>query len=111
MLNIQYVNHVKAAFNATASESPIIKLERYLLALLSNNNQQNDGLQDLTTEAARYHLDCGGKRIRAKLAIEAANSLGLSEQDSMVIAAVSELLHNASLIHGDICHHLVDHRG
>ena len=102
MPNIQYVNHVKAAFNATASESPIIKLERYLLALLSNNNQQNDGLQDLTTEAARYHLDCGGKRIRAKLAIEAANSLGLSEQDSMVIAAVSELLHNASLIHDDL---------
>ena len=102
MPNTQYVNQVGVAVNGKISDNALLKLERYLLALLINNNQQNDGLQDLSTEAARYHLNCGGKRIRAKIAIEAANALGLSEQNSIVIAAISELLHNASLIHDDL---------
>ena len=65
MPNTQYVNQVGVAVNGKISDNALLKLERYLLALLINNNQQNDGLQDLSTEAARYHLNCGGKRIRA----------------------------------------------
>ena len=102
MPNIQYANLTHTIKNAVVSDSLLIKLERYLLTLLVDNNQQNSGLQNLSFEAARYHLNCGGKRIRAKIAIEAANALGLSEQNSLIIAAVSELLHNASLIHDDL---------
>ena len=102
MPNIQYVNQINTKKNVETSDATLIKLEHYLLKLLTNNNEQKDGLQDLSADAARYHLSCGGKRIRAKIAIEAAKSLGLSEQNSLVIAAVSELLHNASLIHDDL---------
>lgn len=102
MPNIQYANLTHTIKNAVVSDSLLIKLERYLLTLLVDNNQQNSGLHNLSFEAARYHLNCGGKRIRAKIAIEAANALGLSEQNSLIIAAVSELLHNASLIHDDL---------
>ena len=102
MPNIQYNNQVSTQSNTKISDECLVKLERYLLTLLTNNHQQNDGLQDLSAEAARYHLNCGGKRIRAKIAIEAAHALELSEQNSLIIAAVSELLHNASLIHDDL---------
>ena len=102
MPNVRYTNQQNSSANTLVLDLSILKLERYLIALLINNHLQIDELQDLSTEAARYHLNCGGKRIRAKLAIEAASALGLSEQNSLVIAAVSELLHNASLIHDDL---------
>ena len=102
MPNVRYTNQQNSSANTLVLDLSILKLERYLIALLINNHLQIDELQDLSTEAARYHLNCGGKRIRAKLAIEAAIALGLSEQNSLVIAAVSELLHNASLIHDDL---------
>ena len=102
MPNIQYNNQVSTQSNTKISDECLVKLERYLLTLLTNNHQQNDGLQDLSAEAARYHLNCGGKRIRAKIAIEAAHALELSGQNSLIIAAVSELLHNASLVHDDL---------
>ena len=102
MPNVQYNNQVNTLSNTKISDDSLVELERYLIMLLTNNHQQNDALQDLSTDAARYHLQCGGKRIRAKIAIEAANALGLSEQNSFVIAAISELLHNASLIHDDL---------
>lgn len=102
MPNIQYADQINTKKKVETSDTTLVKLEHYLLKLLTNNNEQNDGLQDLSADAARYHLSCGGKRIRAKIAIEAAKSLGLSEQNSLVIAAISELLHNASLIHDDL---------
>ena len=82
MPNIEYANLTRAIKNAAVSDSVLIKLERYLLTLLADNNQQNNGLHNLSSEAARYHLNCGGKRIRAKIAIEAADALAVSEQDS-----------------------------
>lgn len=52
--------------------------------------------------AARYHLASGGHKVRAQLSIAAGLSLGMAKSDIIIIAAVSELLHNASLIHDDI---------
>lgn len=99
MPNVQYANQVITKNN---NNNVLVKLEHYLLSLLAPHEQQISGFQDLSADAASYHLQCGGKRIRAKLALEAASALGISEQDSLVIAAISELLHNASLIHDDL---------
>lgn len=52
--------------------------------------------------AAVYHLQSGGRRIRARLALHAGMALGLSAHNSVVLAAVAELLHNASLVHDDL---------
>lgn len=52
--------------------------------------------------AAKYHLASGGNKVRAQLSLTAGLSLGMIENDIIIIAAVSELLHNASLIHDDI---------
>lgn len=54
------------------------------------------------TSAAAYHLQSGGQRVRARLALASAQALGLHEKDAVCIAACAELLHNASLIHDDI---------
>ncbi|MET3109375.1 geranylgeranyl pyrophosphate synthase [Oxalobacteraceae bacterium GrIS 2.11] len=52
--------------------------------------------------AAIYHLQSGGQRLRARLALGAGQAIGLSEEDCIHIAAAVELLHNASLIHDDL---------
>lgn len=52
--------------------------------------------------AAHYHLDSGGQRVRAQLALRAGLALGLSDGDVVCIASCCELLHNASLIHDDL---------
>jgi len=61
-------------------------------------------------DAAIYHLETGGHRMRAKLAL--ASSAGrLDTHDSTAAAAACELLHNASLIHDDISDHDLYRRG
>ena len=64
-----------------------------------------DALFDLddtpAREAGLYHLQTGGSRMRAKLALASA-SLRLDISDAVAAASACEFLHNASLIHDDI---------
>ncbi len=48
------------------------------------------------------HIAGGGKRFRARLALQAVQALGDRDTDGIAWAASCELLHNASLIHDDI---------
>jgi geranylgeranyl pyrophosphate synthase len=58
--------------------------------------------QESAHHAAAYHLQSGGRRVRARLALAAGSSLGLSDEDCVCIASCVELLHNASLVHDDL---------
>lgn len=104
MPNIQYVSQHIAKINGSSVDA----LDSYLLSLITENKphnpdqRQSSCLRNLSEEAARYHILCGGKRIRAKIGLKAASALGLSEQNGLAIAAISELLHNASLVHDDL---------
>lgn len=51
---------------------------------------------------AREHLAAGGKRLRARLALAAAETLGAARDDAAPWAAACELLHNATLVHDDL---------
>ncbi len=53
-------------------------------------------------QAIHQHLAAGGGRVRARICAEAGNALGLSNTDAVRIAAVCELLHNASLVQDDL---------
>lgn len=53
-------------------------------------------------DAARYHLDSGGSRTRAQLALDAGAALGLPHKAAIACACTAELLHNASLVHDDL---------
>ena len=61
-----------------------------------------DRLADPGAQMIHEHLDAGGKRLRARLALAASEALGGRAEDSVDWAAAVELLHNASLIHDDI---------
>jgi geranylgeranyl pyrophosphate synthase len=79
------------------------QLEEKILGLVSDANIETSATPTLDAScAAIYHLGSGGKRTRGRLAIHASLALGLSKKDALSLAAVAELLHNASLIHDDL---------
>jgi geranylgeranyl diphosphate synthase type I len=79
--------------------NPLLAMvERTLIsACFSSTDMENACLQ-----AVHLHLDAGGGRVRARICLQASNALGLSDADSVRIAAVCELLHNASLVQDDL---------
>ena len=54
------------------------------------------------SRAIRHHLQSGGKRVRARLALSCAEALAVEPGDAIAIACCCELLHNASLLHDDL---------
>ena len=64
--------------------------------------READKAQHQAAQAAHYHLDCGGQRLRARLAVTSAVALEISISDAMMLAASAELIHNASLVHDDL---------
>jgi geranylgeranyl diphosphate synthase type I len=57
---------------------------------------------DYLGELVADHLDAGGKRVRARLALAAAASLGVDRSHANFWAAAVEMLHNATLVHDDL---------
>lgn len=53
-------------------------------------------------DAARYHLEAGGGRVRAAIALAASSALDIENAAALASAAAPELLHNASLVHDDL---------
>jgi len=57
---------------------------------------------NLSIEAVKYHLSSPGQQFRAKVCLDVCIKFGVIYDDMLTLAAVAELLHNASLIHDDI---------
>jgi geranylgeranyl diphosphate synthase type I len=53
-------------------------------------------------EMIDYHLEAGGKRIRALLPVWVCHNLGGRAEEAIDLGAGLELLHNATLVHDDI---------
>jgi geranylgeranyl pyrophosphate synthase len=53
--------------------------------------------------AARHHFATPGKMLRAKMALRGAAILNIDDFSSIRWASAIEVLHNASLIHDDLC--------
>ncbi|MEO7039968.1 MAG: polyprenyl synthetase family protein [Candidatus Elarobacter sp.] len=56
----------------------------------------------LITEAVRRMLAAGGKRVRPRLTLLAAESVGGRAEEHLQLAAFMELIHVATLIHDDV---------
>lgn len=63
---------------------------------------QGDDANDLVGSLSAEHLASGGKRMRARLCLEAAAALGVEERAALGWAAAVEMLHNATLVHDDV---------
>lgn len=82
---------------------PLLKaVEIRMLSMVQQKSAPLTSRQSIAEQAAAYHLQTGGQRIRARLAIQAGMALKLSVDDVVSIAATSELVHNASLVHDDL---------
>ena len=53
--------------------------------------------------AAHHHFEQAGKQLRARMAMMAASAFGTDKQAAIHWALAVEVLHNASLVHDDIC--------
>ena len=62
-------------------------------------------------EIGRYHFKARGKFIRGKLALITGDTFRVSKRWSLLWALSVELMHNASLVHDDICDHDSIRRG
>ena len=84
-----------ATSTVPVSTGMLEKVDHFMVDLLRK-------LGDTPAQAAGlYHLETGGSRMRARLAIASA-SLSLDTSDAVAAASACEFLHNASLIHDDI---------
>jgi geranylgeranyl diphosphate synthase type II len=74
------------------------EVDRYLDGLSFSDDPATAGL----SEAMRYSLLAGGKRIRPVLALATAHALGREPPEVLPLAAALELIHTYSLIHDDL---------
>ncbi len=93
---VKYPLHTSTDATLRAVESLIVSLVQ-----VSERPSVAESLS-ATNQAAVYHLEAGGQRVRARLALHACESLGVGREDAVRIAAAVELLHNASLVHDDL---------
>ncbi|MDR5897849.1 polyprenyl synthetase family protein [Halomonas vilamensis] len=63
------------------------------------------------TAASLYHLSTRGNQLRARLALLSGAAYGAPSQHCIAAAAASELIHNASLVHDDLCDGDAQRRG
>ena len=75
-----------------------IRLQQTLDSLIPSNN----GISDDLTQAMRYSLCNGGKRLRALLAYATGLTLNVSVSILDKLAAALECIHSFSLIHDDL---------
>lgn len=80
---------------STDHPSDLSEVDTLMAAMLS-------GHSGLACAAALEHVSSPGKQVRARLALHGARGLGLDLRSAVAIAAASELIHNASLVHDDI---------
>lgn len=80
------------------------RVHAFILSRLPNDDQA-------LASAASFHFERPGKMLRAKMAMRGAAVLGVNQQAAMRWAAAVEVLHNASLVHDDICDNDKQRRG
>lgn len=66
---------------------------------------------ELITEAIKRMLAAGGKRLRPRITLLAAQANGGAPTDHLPLAAYMELIHVATLIHDDVVDHAQTRRG
>lgn len=79
-----------------ANEASLLEVELKMKHLAVGTQLERAGAM------VQEHISSGGKRVRARLALAAADGLGVGSDSATDWAAAIELLHNATLIHDDI---------
>jgi geranylgeranyl pyrophosphate synthase len=80
----------------------LVRVEQRMHAALETGHADSLLQMHAATNSALYHLQSGGRRARAQLAIDSGLALDVDAETIVVIAAAAELVHNASLVHDDL---------
>ncbi len=80
---------------------PVTEPDLYTLVENFFQNSFSTG-NELITEAVRRMLAAGGKRLRPRFTLLAAEAMGARATDHLPLAAYMELIHVATLIHDDV---------
>ncbi len=73
-----------------------------IMALIREVVQESSPRGSSLAEMCNYHMNTGGKRIRALLPLLVAESLGADPAQIIPFGAACEMLHNATLVHDDL---------
>lgn len=92
----QGLNKVAAPGLTLGGDAKLEDVERLMQTLAKGQDGDFCGI------IALDHLSSGGKRLRAKLGLAAAEALGATRDAAVGWAAACELLHNATLMHDDL---------
>ena len=85
------------------SRSPSVPENEFLAALTSHLAKSLPSKKHSLHDAAQHHFKSPGKMLRSRLALAACLKKGMPKQAALDWAVAIELLHNASLVHDDIC--------
>lgn len=97
------VNLPSLIFNTEISlDDLIVQVDDFIIKSVSSSEETEPGIINAAECATQYHLATLGHKVRARLCLTACLELKVKYDDMLIISAVSELLHNASLIHDDI---------
>ena len=83
----------------TIRERYLPAVENHLATFLNASKSQG---QRLSAEMTAYHLETGGKRLRALIPLYVYDVLGRSAADAIPLGAAIEMVHNATLVHDDL---------
>ena len=97
------VNLPSLIFNTEISlDDLIVQVDDFIIKSVSSSEEAEPSTINAAECATQYHLATLGHKVRARLCLTACLELKVKYDDMLIISAVSELLHNASLIHDDI---------
>jgi len=93
----------------TANQESTLDLQSVVDLCADDMNQVNDLIRKsldsdvvLIRQIAEYIIGSGGKRLRPMLAVLAARACGYKGTQHIVLAAVIEFIHTATLLHDDV---------
>ncbi|MBW2457396.1 MAG: hydroxymethylglutaryl-CoA reductase, degradative [Deltaproteobacteria bacterium] len=102
-------SRIPARYQGEGDDSLIARFsslrDQYWPAIADHIDQVVDGTtpeDSSLTAMCGYHMDTGGKRLRALLPLMVAEALGESPDKLVALGAACEMLHNATLVHDDL---------
>lgn len=96
------IKPTQSAYTSFSTEDVMQQVDYLLLKASIGLESPSSQNANICNEAIKYHFALPGKKVRPKLCLNACMKLGVNYDDMLILAVVSELLHNASLIHDDI---------
>jgi geranylgeranyl diphosphate synthase, type I len=73
-----------------------------IFACIDRAVERSLGRDSSLVEMLAYHMETGGKRLRALLPLMVAEALGAKPQSVLAFGAACEMIHNATLVHDDL---------